>query len=660
MPAWQRSEAEGEAARQLQAIQYATDVALLKLPLNELLCELLRRVREILQVDTATILLVTADGRNLAARASQGIEEQAGGRALVPLGRGIAGRIAATRQPLSVEDLSQEEVYRPILHKRIRSLLGVPLLADGRLIGVMHVGTVQPRRFDQADTHLLQVVAERAAAAIEQARLSETEQRAQAEAEARRQVTDILESITDAFYALDREWRFTYVNRQAERIWQRRREELLGRNVWVEFPETVPMLLRPYQKVLREQKPLTFEMYYTPAQGWAEVHAYPSRGGLAVYFQNITERKRAETERQRLHEEVERRVAQLDAVIASAPDGLAIYGPQGEVLILNAVAAAMYGLPPDVPKEQWARRMEELRFETPAGAPFPREELPLMRALRGETVHEIALIVHRPDEVTLWLAASGAPIRTVEGEMLGAVVVLRDITAQHKLEEQRDDMVRAVSHDLRSPLAAVQGQAELLIRRLERAGLGGREREPAEAIVGSAKRMNSMIQDLVDSARMEAGQLRLERQAVELEPFVRELLAQQAPSLDVRRVQVETAEGLPPVYADPDRLARILANLLTNALKYSAPETRVTISFRWEGDWVVTAVRDRGVGIAPEELPKLFQRYYRAASGRERREGLGLGLYITQLLVKAHGGRIWVESEVGVGSVFSFSLPVAA
>jgi signal transduction histidine kinase len=192
---------------------------------------------------------------------------------------------------------------------------------------------------------------------------------------------------------------------------------------------------------------------------------------------------------------------------------------------------------------------------------------------------------------------------------------------------------------------------------VERAGRP--EHTGAEAIITGAQRMNALIQDLVDSARMESGQLQLNRRPVDLPTFARELKERQATSMDMARVQVVGHEGLLPVSADPDRLERILANLISNAIKYSDPGTFVTVSFRQEDGEAITAVTDRGRGINPEELPRLFQRYVRTEAAREQREGLGLGLYITRRLVEAHGGRIWAESEVGKGSTFSFTLPLA-
>ena len=232
--------------------------------------------------------------------------------------------------------------------------------------------------------------------------------------------------------------------------------------------------------------------------------------------------------------------------------------------------------------------------------------------------------------------------------------------AEQRTRREREDILRAVSHDLRNPLAVILGQAQLLRRTLERSGHDGKEQASATAIIAASQRMDAMIQDLVDAARAEAGQLSLRREAINLRPFALQLKERLAPILETERIEIQVPEGLPPVWADPARLERILINLWSNALKYSSPGTSVTVSARREDGWVITSVSDRGPGIPPDDLPRLFQRYFRAEAGRERREGVGLGLYITRRLVEAHGGRIWVESEVGKGSTFSFSLPVAA
>ncbi|MGQ9682998.1 MAG: HAMP domain-containing sensor histidine kinase [Anaerolineae bacterium] len=245
-------------------------------------------------------------------------------------------------------------------------------------------------------------------------------------------------------------------------------------------------------------------------------------------------------------------------------------------------------------------------------------------------------------------------------ELADLAAAVNTMAAQlRQRQEQRDDVVRAVSHDLRNPLAAIQGQAQLLQRRLERSGHIGQERAGVEAILASTASLNGLIQDLADSVRSEAGQLQLDRTSLDLRAYVPDLLRRQAAALDTQRLTVAIDHELPPVWADPNRLERILANLLSNALKYSGPGTPVTLAARPQGQEVLITVSDQGPGIAPEDLPHLFERYYRGRGEAAQRQGIGLGLYITKALVEAHGGRITVESEAGQGSTFAFTLPVA-
>ena len=232
----------------------------------------------------------------------------------------------------------------------------------------------------------------------------------------------------------------------------------------------------------------------------------------------------------------------------------------------------------------------------------------------------------------------------VEDELVVTIRQLRHTT------EQREDLLRAVSHDLRNPLQIVVLQAQRLQRQAD-----DRSRRPAEAILAASKRMDRMLRDLADAARSEVGGIELAARAVPLRPFLAELLELADGALEAQRVQNAVPEDAPPVLADPDRLDRILANLVGNALKYS--QDRVVVNARPDGAEVLVRVVDRGPGIAADDLPRIFDRYYRGQ--RHEGEGLGLGLYIVRKLVEAHGGRIWAESRPGEGSAFTFTLPVA-
>jgi PAS domain S-box-containing protein len=359
------------------------------------------------------------------------------------------------------------------------------------------------------------------------------------------------------------------------------------------------------------------------------------------------------------HEEVRRRATELDAIIAAISDGLIIFGPDGEIVRMNHAAETILGISrAEGQRMAPGELVAALHVAGADGQQLPPDDPPHARALRGETVVGCRLAVHRRDGAWADLLTTSSPVRDEQGQITGAVSSFVDITPILDLQRQRDDILRAVSHDLRNPLTVVLGQAQVLTRRLDKESLG-RQLQSIRAIESSAQRMNAMIQDLVDSARAESGQLALDLAPVDLYAYLPDLVQRLTGTMPVERIRIALPAGLPPVCADADRLDRILTNLLSNACKYSTPGTPVEVTAEQRDDEVITAVRDRGPGIPPEQLPQLFQRYVRAPAAREQREGLGLGLFITRLLVEAHAGRIWAESEPSVGSTFSFSLPIA-
>ncbi|MCL4369058.1 MAG: ATP-binding protein [Chloroflexi bacterium] len=380
---------------------------------------------------------------------------------------------------------------------------------------------------------------------------------------------------------------------------------------------------------------------------------------LTDAFAGMRDRLAARTaEREQLLAEVGQRAAELDATISAMVDGVVIYDPAGGIVRLNRGAETILGYQPAELRLHLGERFAGLPLETPDRRPIRLEETPPARALRGETVQGEPLIARRPDGSLRWIAASAAPIHSPEGEPLGAVLTLVDVTEMHDLRERQEDLIRAVSHDLRGPLTVIQGQAQLLLSSLARLAGSEQNARAAGAIVANAKRMGTMIQDLVDATRLESGQLLLQRRPVALRPLVEALLSTAMSGVERDRVRVDIPGDLPPVDADPDRLERVLSNLLSNALKYSTPETSVRLSADRDDVQVTVSVADQGIGIPPEDLPRVFERYYRSQTARVA-EGLGLGLFVARMLVESHGGRIWVDSEPGRGSTFGFTLPVA-
>ena len=373
---------------------------------------------------------------------------------------------------------------------------------------------------------------------------------------------------------------------------------------------------------------------------------------------DITELKQAEDERERLLSEVERRAVESEATINAIADAVVIYNPEGQLVRINASAERLLGatceqLGPDFP-----HLFRYLSLTKPDGSPFVYEETLSYRALHGETLRSIPQVVHRPDGSLLWVSVSAAPIYMPDGAILGAITTFTDVTALHELQESERRYLYTVAHDLRAPTTIINGHVRLLLEMLATSGQDAPFRAQIAAVQRAITRMNRMIDNLTEITRFAAEAVAVKSEPVALAPYLDNLFEQCAGVLDTRRITRDVPPELPPVSADSRQLERILLNLLTNAQKYSAPDTPIRLSARRQNGEVVIAVRDEGQGIPPDDLPHIFERFYRAEHGRKA-EGIGLGLYITKALVEAHGGRIWAESDAGNGSTFYFTLPVA-
>jgi signal transduction histidine kinase len=350
---------------------------------------------------------------------------------------------------------------------------------------------------------------------------------------------------------------------------------------------------------------------------------------------------------------LERTAAEVDAALEAIAEGLVVASREGGVERANDTALRLLG--PLPPGSGWLQRF---RAFDQAGLPLPESDLPPTRALQGEVVRGEEVRLERRDGPArpIWLSVSAAPIRDEAGGVTGAVVTFTDTTRLHELQERQADLLRAISHDLRTPLTVITTQVQLLQRRPEDVATVLRR---AESLRTSAQRMAAMIDDLVDLVRLEAGLVKVQPRPVHLHPFATELRDRLRGALEVERLRLDVPKALPPAHADPPRLERILVNLITNALKYSPPDSEAVLRASVVGGEVRVTVADDGPGIPEEERARVFERFYRSPHA-SRKEGLGLGLYITRLLVEAHGGAISVESEIGRGSAFHVTLPVSA
>jgi len=257
----------------------------------------------------------------------------------------------------------------------------------------------------------------------------------------------------------------------------------------------------------------------------------------------------------------------------------------------------------------------------------------------------------------VWLSLSEALMHDPTGAVAGRIFAFRDISAERVVDQMKSDFVSTVSHELRTPLTSIYGFAETLLRR--DIGFSDDDRETFLGYIASeAERLTGIVDALLNVARLDSGTLQVDLVPTDIGELLEEVVSEgSAPALtNGRRFVVELDEDVPAVRADPDKLRQVVGELVANAVKYSPAGAVVRVEARSRPDSVEVTVADEGGGIPGSELGRIFDKFYRAT---ESQPGTGLGLFIAQGLVSAMGGRIWVRSEEGGGSRFTFALPVA-
>lgn len=350
--------------------------------------------------------------------------------------------------------------------------------------------------------------------------------------------------------------------------------------------------------------------------------------------------------------------AELRALIEAIPDGVFACNANGVVTRTNAKGAAMLGLTMEQTLESPESYSGLIHMRSTDGRPVLPEDYPRLKALRGETVSDRYIIRRYDTGEDCQILNSAAPIRDSDGTITGAVVVVSDVTELYRLERQKDEFLSIASHELKTPLTTLKILTQLTHKRLVKAG--ALEAEQTQRMERAIGRMERLVSDLLDVSRIDSGKLALRPDHFDLVALCRRVAEDQMAAAD-RPIALELPEEPVEVEADPDRIGQVLTNLLSNALKYSAQRSGVRLRLVRDGDIVTTSVFDAGAGIPPDAIPHLFERFYRVPGVQVQSGsgvGLGLGLFISKEIVERHGGRIWVESTVGAGSSFNFTLPI--
>jgi PAS domain S-box-containing protein len=359
----------------------------------------------------------------------------------------------------------------------------------------------------------------------------------------------------------------------------------------------------------------------------------------------------------RLFEGVLREKQRLDTLIEQSADGVMILDGRWRITTFNRAMEQLTGWP----REEAIGRpcAEVLAIQTAQGVNICLVDCPLQRR-PPEPNPVVEGWVTARDGRRRYVQSRYAVQRGPQSEFLGAIANVRDITYRKIEEETQNTFISVISHELKTPVSIIKGYAETLGR--EDANWDSATLHDGLAVIADeADRLARQIGDLLEVSRLSADGMRLELTEWPLAPLVRQVVERFAGQAGAAfSFELRVPEDLPTIYADYERTRTVLENLISNAIKYSPEGGIIRIAARANGDHAIVSVADQGIGIAPEEQERIFQRFYRV-DNRLRREaqGAGLGLFLSKAIVEAQGGRMWVDSQPGRGARFSFTLPLA-
>lgn len=501
---------------------------------------------------------------------------------------------------------------------------------------------------------------------------------------------DVLERVTDAVFALDEDWRFTYFNDRAEAMFQRDQAELRGKVIWEEFPVMTDSTFQwEHERAMETQESARFEAYYPPQDTWFEVRVYPSETGLSVYVHDIT----APDDRQQELEAREQALRRANDVMA-APDQPFSQQINSLLEVVRTAIGTKFATLSRVNEGAGEYIFEHVAAPEDVDLE-PRDTTPL------ETLPNCSHVVETAETLVLqnvkaeapelddteWGIACylGTPV-IVHGEVYGtfcfygmearseafsdwqvSFVGLLSQWVSNELEhkayerelkesnEELEQFAYAASHDLQEPLRMVTSYLELIENRYSDA-LDEDGQEFIDFAVDGADRMRDMIEGLLEYSRVDTRGDALE--SVELDAVLEDVREDLQVKIEQTDAEIVT-EALPRVEGDSDQLRQVFQNLLDNAIEYSGEESpQVRVSAERAGDEWTVSVRDEGVGIDPADADRVFD-VFQSLHTQEEAAGTGIGLALCERIVERHGGDVWVESDPGEGTTFSCTLPAA-
>lgn len=378
-----------------------------------------------------------------------------------------------------------------------------------------------------------------------------------------------------------------------------------------------------------------------------------SRNDLSL-LQSFADQAAIAVRNAQLYTQLSQENQRMDALLDSVADGILIIALDRKVARCNPAFARMWGQPT---KEivglsheaviRWAKVEHGITLEQAEAGGWP---------LTPNTTLYVEGDLTRPDGSTLPVGVTYAPLLSTEGNLLNVIASVRDISHFREAEELKSTFISVISHELKTPVSLIKGYVGTLRR--DDASWNREIVEDSLAVIEEeTDRLAELIENLLDASRLEAGVLAINATDLWLPALAKRLAERFRTQTDKHTIRVEFAEDFPVILADEDRISQVLANLISNAIKYSINGGEIRITGDVRSDQVIVCVQDEGIGIATADIPHIFDRFYRAEDAQRKTKGVGLGLYLSRAVIEAHNGSIWVDPCGERGACICFSLP---
>jgi PAS domain S-box-containing protein len=356
----------------------------------------------------------------------------------------------------------------------------------------------------------------------------------------------------------------------------------------------------------------------------------------------------------RLYTQISHEKQRLDALLDSAADGILILSPEHVITRCNPAFAHILGVTPQMVVGKLheevivlVRHGDNMSLEQAEAGGWP---------LTPKATLYVEGDLKRPEGLPLPVAITYAPLTSPEGGLVNIIASVRDITRFREAEEIKSTFISVISHELKTPVALIKGYVGTL-RREDASWDREIIQDSLQVIEEEADRLTILIENLLDASRLQAGGIKINLCDIDLKSLAERVVERFRTQTTQHNLLVEFPLEFPIIEGDEERLGQVFSNLISNAIKYSPSGGEIRINGQVRADQVIICVTDQGSGVAPDDMPHIFDRFYRSQDATRTTKGAGLGLYLSRAVIEAHGGRIWVEPQSGNGARICFSLP---